>query len=312
MQIVLFIFLLFTFTSSATACSVLRTENFSSYSQQEFFCFRNPPAADGGFLIQGFDLEFNGSNNKPRILGVAHYTSRIDAIFTAESFLGVTPIEARTHFAVVMADQEADEDLTHSVLVGVHDIPLPIIEVQRQGCTGTCTIDAPTAWGNDSFVVLRGFFFIRDRGYDDNIRTIAIEPGCLIDGRSCFFDATYRDNDTREPYDVIVQYSVLPNSLAIGPSRHRIEARSDDAVRDSRRVTTRFRQDRANGATAMIQGFRFDFPDGDRFLGRIAIMPDEEAGATIVYRDGNDDGTTPKVAYDIRLMGLDQAALEPP
>lgn len=301
-----------TMPSGAKACVPLTINSLSSSFMASIPCldrrFARDPNFAGGHILSGFDLAFTNGDHKPQMFGVAHRSGAIINLFT-ERGLGLalddTPVFDTT--AVVLADPDAGDPLTATLLYEPTNQTLPLVEVVGRNCHGTCRIGMPPdREARDGHFVIRGFLFLRDREFDDNLLEVAILPQCPP-SEPCFIEATFKDNDERETFDVLIQYSVLPREALIGPSPHEFRsATTDNAVRASRNVATRFRQTRPNGATAGIQSFSLRYPNRDHFVGRIAIMPDQVRGATIVLRDGSSDETLTHVGYNVTFIGIDQ------
>lgn len=297
--------------SEASACTPINVNNPSSSFMRPVTCLEPglTPRGNGGHFLSGFDLSFANGDHKPQAFGVAHPTPLIMELFEDRGFAWVFDGRPfRNSTAVVLADPDERDPLDATLFYEPHNRTLPIFEVRLSDCNGPCRITL-----NDRFrlqgnaFLIRGFLFLRDTEFDDNIRTIAILPQCPADGGSCILEVNYQDTDTRETYDAIVQFSVLPQEALIGRSPHVVERTDDDTqVRRSRTVTTTFRQNRPGGAAVGIERFELRYTSSDHFLGRIAIFPDEMRGARIMMRDGGDDDAFTKVGYNVTLLGIDR------
>lgn len=266
---------------------------------------------EGGNFLSGFDLTFSNSRHKPQTFGVAHPTAAVMNMWRSRA-LNATSLEddeIQDTVGIVLADPGAEDRLAVRYRYEPFNRPITMFEQSKTDCNGTCEIVVPSSQSfREGEFLIRGFLFMRDVEFDDNIREISIVPRCPRNRElPCFIEVKYADDDARETYDVLVQYSVLPDDAVRERSAHSvIRTANDTAVRGSRTVTTAFQQSGPDGFAVGIQRFDLRYSDRDHFLGRIAIMPLGGNVASIVMRDGDNDGSLTKVRYDVGFIGVDR------
>jgi hypothetical protein len=124
-------------------------------------------------------------------------------------------------------------------------------------CLGACEVPIATPRAGEVFV-LRGFNFERRRGRS-NLRRLAIVP----DAGRRIVRVEFADNGALD-YRVTLQYAYLDAS-AVAAQRHAAGARPEGTRRESIDLPR-------EPGPALLQGFDFEFLNGDHRIGEISIL----------------------------------------
>ena len=304
-------FLAFFLTTPALACSEITTSMSDSSGRISVTCDDETrrPGPGGGYLLSGFDLKFANGDHKPRTFAIIHPTSSLTELVRAQGLdLDAQGGATQDLIGVALADPDGEDPLDVVLRYEPHNQPIEILQVGRRNCQGTCVLGLSQGLGlRENELIIQGFAFLRDEGFDDNLREVSIDYGCPDDREGlCHFDVTYRDNDTRETFDVIIQFSILPPVAVLDRKTIMHEGADDaDLTRLYRGLFRTFEDNLAVG----ISGFKLRYRDDDHFVGRVAILPDGSERIAVVLRDGDNDASVPPVEYRVDLAGITRSWL---
>jgi len=258
--------------------------------------------------LSRFSLEFPGGNHKLNAIGTGIVTPAVRNLLRSRGLDPHPVLRPRPRWPLFAIMK--DDDGNDPARVDNDWVPMSagaLLETTPRNCSGLCRVSIQPVPTGMKFA-LTGFFLVRNNKFNAPVRKLSVWP----EGATNFVRVEFGDNDGRETFAAIIQYTFIPRRAIVAdlPTQNRSyrgngsPAEYQAAMRAQRPVPLRGNQ------VGILQGFSFEFLNGEHFIGQV----EANVGASEVrvrFRDGDNDndGRDDPMGWSTKTLVVDRNVL---